>query len=483
MLRPFVNPLIIPANAVPAATLSNLNGRYLEYGTPTCYVLEEQESWHTFHRDLPPTKMWTYNGTFPGPVITNRLRIPTVVRRINNLNPNYRGFGIVETALHHHGGFQDPQDDGWPMDFIHPGEFKDYLIPNQVQRNDRSHWACSTWYHDHVADHTSGNVYHGLAGVTKQFDSLDSGDERDPSPTALRLPSGAYDIPLAFTDYILNKDGSLYFDQFNDNGQVGDLFVVNGKVQPFLNVARRKYRFRLLCASQARHYNIRLSNGAPFQIISGDGGLLSAPVTTTSIYLVPGERYDIVADFSTYMLGTQIALINDLDQTDGNKPNVGKINIQPLLLFVVNFDADDSSRVPSVLQTIPTPDLSQIVATRNIEFHRSNGAWLINKRFWDPEVPLFQSRLGTSERWRIINGSGGWHHPFHIHVENFQILSRNGKSVPHHQRGRKDVLNIPGGEYADIYIHFYKYAGKYALHCHNLGHEDLAMMGWVNVQP
>ena len=142
------------------------------------------------------------------------------------------------------------------------------------------------WYHDHVADHTAGNVYQGLAGMVQQFDAFDSDNENDPSPTALRLPSGQYDVPLAFSDYILNTDGSLFFDQLEDKGQAGNLFVVNGKIQPYFNVAARKYRFRLLDAAgeqlllsksfadgkAAGMVNKRLQSGEALDIREQDGG-------------------------------------------------------------------------------------------------------------------------------------------------------------------------------------------------------------------
>ena len=482
-LSPFVDALPIPGRLAdtPVNPLQPLASRYYEYGNPNYYILREQEALHSFHRDLPQTQMWTYNGTFPGPALVHYRGKPTAVRRINDLNPNYRGFGIVETVLHHHGGWQDPVDDGWPMDFITPGTYKDYLIPNQTQEDERSYWASTLWYHDHMADHSSGNVYHGLAGVALQFDDVDSDNENDTNPQALRLPSGQYDVPLVFNDYILNQDGSLFFDQMEDKGQIGNLFCVNGKVQPYVRVAARKYRFRLLCASQARHYNLSLSNKASFHLIASDGGLLEAPLETKSVYMAPGERYEIIVDFSRYPVGTQLALINDVDQKDGNKPDsVGRVAI-PQVLFVVDRQAEDPSLLPAVLQHIPSPRLDTVVATRRLVFHRRNGAWQINDRFWDPERPLFACKLNTAERWTIAVGGGGWHHPFHLHVENFRVLSRNGRLPPVHERGRKDVLNLPGGQEAEIFVEFHKYVGRYTVHCHNLGHEDLAMMGWVNV--
>jgi FtsP/CotA-like multicopper oxidase with cupredoxin domain len=320
--------------------------------------------------------------------------------------------------------------------------------------------------------------------MVQQFDAFDSDNENDPSPTALRLPSGQYDVPLAFSDYILNTDGSLFFDQLEDKGQAGNLFCVNGKIQPYFNVAARKYRFRLLCATQGRHYEFYLSNNAPFQVIASDGGLLEAPVTMRRLYMVPGERYDIIIDFSGYPLGTQIALMNDLFHIDGNKPEDIRVP-QPQLLFVVDRNAPDPSQVPQRLMVIPPPDVSNVVATRRIEFDRRNGGWQINRRFWDPTRPLFTAKANTTERWHLIVGGGGWHHPFHVHIDSIRILSRNRRpaAVPLHERGRKDVVNVPGGQQAEVLMKIHSYTGRYMLHCHNPAHEDLYMMGWVDVRP
>ncbi len=486
-VRPFVEPLPIPQRVAPTQGILSqpLEQRMYSFGQPNLVVLEEKEALHQFHPDIPPTLMWTYNGTFPGPTIVHRLGQSTCIRRINSLDPNYSGFGIIKTVLHHHGGWQAPIDDGWPLDYILPGQSRDYLIPNILPvADDRSYWGSTLWYHDHVADHTAGNVYHGLAGMVQQFDAFDSDNENDPSPSALRLPSGQYDVPLAFSDYILNTDGSLFFDQLEDKGQAGNLFVVNGKIQPYFNVAARKYRFRLLIASQGRHYEFYLSNNAPFQVIASDGGLLESPVTMRRLYMVPGERYEIIVDFSGYPLGTQIALMNDLFHADGNKPEEIRVP-QPQLLFVVDRNAPDPSQVPQRLSVIEPPDVSNVVATRRIEFDRRNGGWQINRRFWDPTRPLFTAKANTTERWSLVAGGGGWHHPFHVHIDSVRILSRNRRpaAVPLHERGRKDVVNVPGGQQAEVLMKIHSYTGRYMLHCHNPAHEDLYMMGFVDVRP
>lgn len=122
-LTPWVDPLPVPPVLNPTNIVSGaaFDPRVTAFGAPNYHELVEAEGFHQFHRDLPATKMWLYNGTFPGPTFINRLGVPTVIRRINNLNPAHVGFGMPETSMHHHGGHQSPMDDGWPLDFIHPG--------------------------------------------------------------------------------------------------------------------------------------------------------------------------------------------------------------------------------------------------------------------------------------------------------------------------------------------------------------------------
>ena len=167
-LTPWVDPLPTPPVLNPANIVSGaaFDPRVTAFGAPNYHELEEAEGFHQFHRDLPATKMWLYNGTFPGPTFINRLGIPTVIRRINNLNPAHIGFGMPETSMHHHGGHQSPMDDGWPLDFITPGTYRDHLIPNIVPDNDTNEWPSTLWYHDHTIDYTASNVYRGLAGMS-----------------------------------------------------------------------------------------------------------------------------------------------------------------------------------------------------------------------------------------------------------------------------------------------------------------------------
>lgn len=109
------------------------------------------------------------------------------------------------------------------------------------------------------------------------------------------------------------------------------------------------------------------------------------------------------------------------------------------------------------------------------EFDRSNGGWTVNGKLFNVLSVAAKPRLGTQELW-ILRGKGDWWHPIHIHFEEGRILSRNGIAPPLHERGRKDVYMIGPNEELRFIMKFRDYTGKYMMHCHNLIHEDHAMM-------
>ncbi len=132
------------------------------------------------------------------------------------------------------------------------------------------------WFHDHMHDFTAQNTYKGLVSLYTYF-SDDINLDTDDETTGLRLPSGEYDIPMVFADKVFDpRTGQLFFDPFNLDGWVGDKDTVNGVIQPYLEVKRRKYRFRFLVGGPSRVYEFFLSNGQYFFQLSSDGNLLPA---------------------------------------------------------------------------------------------------------------------------------------------------------------------------------------------------------------
>ncbi|MFM9883873.1 MAG: multicopper oxidase family protein [Burkholderiales bacterium] len=462
------------------------------------YEVRIQERDHSFHPELPKQKIWGYDGTFPGPTFHAKYGEPMLVRFRNELPPNAAGPGSPEISVHLHNLHTPSESDGFPMDYfsptkagpgLTPGAFKDHHYPMVYAGldtfggiGDPREALGTMWYHDHRVEFTSPNVYRGLCGFFLAFDAIDSGNENDTNPLALKLPSGEYDVPLVLNNVHFDAQGRLFFDQFGNDGFIGDKTAINGKILPYFNVARRKYRFRFLDGSVARFYDLQVRYKGfvqPLTYIANDGNLIQAPLNRSNVRIAPAERADVVVDFSRYPIGAELFLVNRLIHEDGRQPKDGKFlePPTPILKFVVdrNPPAPDVSRVPSILRLLPPVDLTEVVNTRHFDFDRSGGMWTINERLFD-NTPQAAPRKGTAEIWVLKNQNDGWQHPVHIHFEEGRILSRNGVPPPVHERGRKDVYVVGENEEVQVFIRFRDFLGKYVMHCHNLTHEDHGMM-------
>lgn len=491
---PFVAPLPIPPVAQPVPSLSPAPDtskfqHYSSFPAKEYYDIDVKEALHSFHPELPLNTVWGYNGVVPGPHFVGRYGRPMIVRFRNNLPASSTGFGDPSIITHLHNGHSGSESDGFTGDFYPSGQYRDHHYPHMLAGGDPNEALGTLLYHDHRVDFTAANTYKGLVGTLFLFDEVDSGDESDTNPLALRLPSGEYDVPLFLADKQFDANGALVFDQTDLNGFIGDKFTVNGMIQPYFKVARRKYRFRVMTAGPARFYGIKLSTGQSFKLIATDGNLLPAPITMSRFVITPGERFDIVVDFSQYRIGDQIVLENDVAHSNGRGPSGTLATPIPLLRFDVDRDVADVSQVPAALRPLPVIDTSRAVTTRNWTFQNIGGAWTINGRVFDLNRVDAVVKKGTAEIWNLNNpGALMWSHPIHIHLEEFRILSRGGATPPPHERGRKDVVSLSrggafGASSASIFIQFRDMEGKYLMHCHNTVHEDHAMMVRFDIVP
>jgi FtsP/CotA-like multicopper oxidase with cupredoxin domain len=330
-------------------------------------------------------------------------------------------------------------------------------------------------------------VYKGLYGFCNAFDEYDTGNETDPSP-ALGLPSGDCDVMLGFQDPQFDNSGNIFFNTFDTDGHLGDKVAVNGKIQPYFEVKARKYRFRLLDAGPSRFYQFFLSKGVPgtqgqawlpMTLIGNDGNLLEAPIQVTDVLLGVANRMDVVIDFSPYE-GQELYLVNRLEQTSGRGPTYNLMNSgYPVLKFkVLSGKVADPSRVPATLRPMPRPTAAELSSAvqRTFRFDRSNGAWTVNGKLANIDTPTASPKRGSTEIWTIQNNSGSWSHPVHIHFEEFQILDRNGVKPQKFEDCRKDVLILHPNESVRVFFRFRDFVGRYVMHCHNVVHEDHAMM-------
>jgi spore coat protein A len=408
------------------------------------------------------TGVWGYDGRFPGPTIRARRGRTAVIRHTNQLG--------VPTVVHLHGGVTPPESDGFPTDHIMPGASKTYTYPNEGR-------AATLWYHDHAMDYTGRNIYMGLAG----FYLLEDDDG-----ISGQLPRDAHDIPLLIQDRLFDANGSFVYDTFHGLAAKGGTMLVNGAPWPRLEVAARKYRFRILNGSNATPLRLALSTGQPLVQIATDGGLLAAPMASSSIPLAMAERVEVVVDFSSCRIGTQVVLQN-LNQHDV----AHQVSTEIMRFDVVRAEEDDSV-LPATLGDVPPIPLAAAARTRRFVFAGKPGFhfppaahWAINGEDFAAGRPMAVPRYGDVEIWQFENrkvlGFLGLLHPVHVHLVNFQIVERNGRPPLPHERGWKDTVAVGKGEQVKVIARFDGYKGRYVLHCHNLEHEDHSMMARFDV--
>ncbi len=418
--------------------------------------------------------------------------------------------GEIPVVPHLHGGEVPSESDGGPDAWFTPdysilgpswgidGTDQHYYYPNDQE-------AATLWYHDHSLGVTRLNVYAGLAGFyflrgdDEEISQLPgwSGDDlvREVAPVGA---SGVFnpepylpEIELVFQDRMFDQTGGLYYPNLPANPLIhpfwtpefiGDVMTVNGKTWPYLSVAPRKYRFRLLNGSNARFYELFLidmasNNMGPAIVQVGtDGGLMDSPVPINGkLVLAPGERADIVIDFSG-STPNQVWTLKNTANTPypkGGPPN-GK-TMGRVMQFVVNGEmvsaADqtqagiDKSMLPASLRTNNLVKLTDFAGTNNVvpdvvrqltlnEVMAAGGPLeaLVNNSKWDLNgmgVPgLGETELpveGNTELWQIINLTGDAH-PIHLHLVQFQVVSRQKYNV---NKYSKAYANAFGGVVID----------------------------------
>lgn len=416
------------------------------------------------------TRIWGFDGVFPGPTFRGRRGRPMVVTVRNELP--------VPTSTHLHGGVSPAESDGFPTDLITPAGYSpapphQHGTPGRLHDTSRDYTypmtqrAATLWYHDHRMDFTGPQVWRGLAGTFIVTDDQEQ---------ALPLPRDERDIPLMICDRAFEADGSLRYPMREMamsspgptgdfvSGIFGDVILVNGAAWPRLEVAAVRYRLRLVNGSNARRYRLSLDDGTqPMVQIGSDSGLLAAPVARPEILIAPGERYDVIVDFAAYPVGSEVTLVNTL----------GTGSTSEIMRFAVTREATDDTRIPDRLGDVPALVRADAVATRQFDFRYAGGRWTINNQPYDPAGSLAAPRLDTVELWRFTSD---FHHPVHVHMAHFQIFSRNGRDVEPGDAGWKDTVDVRPYETVEVLVKLAGYRGRYMVHCHNLEHEDMAMM-------
>jgi spore coat protein A, manganese oxidase len=509
----FIDPLPIPKTLSPQGTDKGV----------LQYRIAMREFQRQVHSQLPPTRLWGYEGQYPGPTIQASRGTPIVVEWQNQLplqhllaiDPHIHGAmppaPAVRTVPHLHGSRSRSEDDGLPERWFAPGQSVQYHYPN-------NQLAATLWYHDHAIGITRLNIYAGLSG----FYFL-----RDEEERIMDLPSGNYEIPLLLQDRTLDDQGQLAYSPTHEDARplppgvwgpefFGSLPVANGVICPYLDVEPRAYRLRFLNGCNSRFLNLFLNLAkspsdipalVPMHQIGTDGGFLSKPIELEKILLGPAERADVVVDFSR-AAGKTVTLSNRAPAPFPGWQGVETLHAQlyEFMQFRVRVPLAGN---PKAFSVPPSPhfagfDESRSVTTRDFVLTerldnqgRSLGVRINEKEYEDPVTE--SPKLGSIEKWRFLNTTDD-SHPMHLHLVQFQILERQGfdpaalrsgnvkligpaRPPQPNEAGRKDTAVVNPGEVLTLLIRFDGYAGRYVFHCHMLEHEDNDMMRPYEVIP
>lgn len=486
-LAQFVDPLPMPEIIKPTGQLPSPDNPavLLPY-----YRVEMRQFESKLHRDMKPTRLWGYASTSPGPTFETRSGQGLLVEWINELPETHflpvdhsiHGAGAdkpeVRAVVHLHGAKAPPASDGYPENWFVPGKSAVCHYPNRQE-------AAMLWYHDHALGINRLNVFAGLLGAFFVRDEFED---------SLNLPRGKYEIPLVLYDRIFDLDSQLNYPVDPDSKSpwvpevFGDAILVNGKIYPYLEVEPRKYRFRLLNGANSRFFHLTLSeektpSGPGFHQIGTDQGLLPAPVPLQLVSIAPGERIDLIVDFSNYG-GTNVILKND--------------NLNVMQLRVAQSGGHDTTVIPQTLRPITKTPESSAVKTRMLTLVEIDDLvqrpvrMLLNNTHWS--MPVTENPvLDSVEIWNLINTTEDIH-PIHLHLVKFQILDRRPFSVPSYwiknevkyigaavppepgDAGWKDTVRAYPSMVTRIIVRFEGFTGRYVWHCHMLEHEDNEMM-------
>jgi spore coat protein A len=489
VLARYVDPLPVPEFAKPAGLRPSPADPALRV---PFYRVSMRQFQMKVHRDLPPTTLWGYEGACPGPTIEAFSGKPILVEWANELPARHllpidhtlHGAEAdkpeVRTVVHLHGGRTPPDSDGYPEDWFVPGKSATSYYPNRQE-------AATLFYHDHAMGITRLNAVAGLAGMYLVRDSFEEN---------FNLPKGKYEVPLVLFDRSFLADGQLYYPVSGKPGApwvseyYGSAILANGRIFPYLDVEPRKYRFRLLNTSNGSFYRLAFSRdqsvsskGLDIHQIGSEQGFLPSPAEMDQLILGPGERADIIVDFSDHA-GKEIFL---------------RTHVAMIMQFRISPNrVADASSLPATLRPVVRLQESTAAVTRQLtiadyqnRLGRSN-VMLLNGAHWDMPVTE-KPALNSTEIWSFVNLTDD-SHPIHLHMVRFQLLDRRpfdlsvyqltrkivytGPSIPlgPSETGWKDTVRVDPMTITRIIVKFEGFAGRYVWHCHMLEHEDNEMM-------
>jgi FtsP/CotA-like multicopper oxidase with cupredoxin domain len=402
------------------------------------------------------TEAWAYNGAVPGPTIELHEGDYVTVHFHNKL--------AQQTTVHWHGLHLPAVQDGSPLNPVLPGQSRDYVFRIPLGS------AGTYWYHPHPDMTTTEQVSKGLYGaliVRPAKDPLAGITERLLVLSDNRFKAdGAVDLPH-HTSPEGNTDAQ--------NGREGDVLFVNGKRMPSLSIKPGEWqRLRIINAAAARVFRLAIP-GQKLVHVGNDGGLFEKPREVDELLVANSERVEVLVRGGEAGSRTMLETL-PYDRYDiQTRP---KDWDQPRDVVELRTSSDAAVppfTIPGTLRVVRPIDRKLIARLRTVVFAQG----MIDNKLMDMTRVDIRARLGTTEIWQIENVVG-MDHPFHLHGFQFQVLDRNG--VPEPYVSWKDSVNVPKHSKVRIIVKFENFPGRWMYHCHILDHEDMGMMGILEVR-
>ena len=424
----------------------------------------------------------SYSGRIPGPLLEARPGDTIRLRFTNQI--------ATPTNLHFHGLHISPTGNGDnPFLSIAPGEqiTYEFTLPN-------NHPSSTAYYHPHLHSYVAQQIFGGLGGIFVVRGELDEIPEIQ----------AAQEEFIFLKDFDLNKEANYRSHHMGMHmlGREGDLITVNGQVTPHITLTKGLARLRLINGSTSRFYRLALEQH-PLYLIATDGGAIDKPQELSEILLSPGERAEVLVKtdrepgeyrllnlpyeraamgMGRGMMGRGMEKHGMMERGRGMMHSEAT-SPTPAVIATISYSNNKKAAVlPDKLITVDPLAKPSIQRTFTLNHGMVPGqgmVFLINGQAFQHDRIDTQVKLGTVEDWEIIN-TGVMDHPFHLHTNRFQVMSRNGQAV--RERAWKDTVLVPTGESATIRIAFNDFPGKTVYHCHILDHEDLGMMGIIEMQ-
>jgi FtsP/CotA-like multicopper oxidase with cupredoxin domain len=415
-------------------------------------------AFHTGKVDGQPVTAMLYNGSLPGPTLHVYPGDRIELNLINNLNES--------TNLHFHGFHVSPANNSDNVLLeVSPGKTQHYTVDIPID-----HPVGTDWYHPHLHHFTYPQVSAGMAGLL----IVEGLQKLLPKPLQSITTQNIAMRDFPFDQLYVYTHNSIVPLSNTNTGH--ERLTVNGEVNPTINITSGETQlWRIANIGPENWLHVRSPfPGQPFHVIAQDGYPVWQVWNNDTLNIPSGSRFDVLVTatgngsipFTTVKNSSYTDPYDNLIATvnvQGNQEGVEHVNVIPTTLPYLKKDLSNAT----------------IAAHRVINFSSNDRDWIygLNNKTFNPNRIAEKVKLGTVEEWKLVNLDKlpiGFDHPFHIHTNDFQVMSINGR--PYHARGLQDTVNVPVGGNVVVRIPFNDYVGTSVYHCHLLFHEDYGMM-------